>query len=43
MLSRTGTHGHHDNEKNRRAVRLYERAGFKLRDFYHTIFLQQEN
>jgi predicted GNAT family acetyltransferase len=31
------------DEKNRRAVRLYERAGFKLRDFYHTIFLQQED
>ena len=43
LLTRTGSLGLLVNEQNRRAVRLYERAGFKLRDFYHTIFLQQEN
>jgi predicted GNAT family acetyltransferase len=43
LLARTGSLGLLVNEENRRAVKLYERAGFRLRDFYHTIFLQQEN
>lgn len=43
LLSRTGAVRLLANEQNARAVRFYERAGFKLQGLYDTVFLQREN
>ncbi len=42
LLARTRAVGVLVNETNVPAIRLYERAGFKLQGLYDTIFLQQE-
>lgn len=42
LLSRTSCIRLLVQEQNARAVRFYERAGFRLRGFYDTVFLQQE-